>query len=213
MVHTNVSSWDTMKCASSARDLAEHCYLPLSHNFYITQATFSTKLEHMLPRRGNLLITTDLKFVSVVPWRLCCQPPHLPSMRSHHDSLHHWQKELSTTATQFNRAQRKSTGKTQDLGTLIALMLSPPMWRTYTWWTTKKPVIWDMAVHANYCRFRASSKIWVLNYWHPWNRFHWSCISLQAAIPSTKRKKNSLNSCTQYRQIMKRMKWAKWKWA
>lgn len=74
-MQTNVSSWDTMKCASSARDLAEHCYLPLSHNFYITQATFWTKLEHMLPRRGNLLITTDLKFVSVVPWRLCC---HLP---------------------------------------------------------------------------------------------------------------------------------------
>lgn len=83
-MQTGVSSWDTMKCASSARDLAEH-YLPLSHNFLHHVSHILNEIRaHVAPKRqfvdkntprGNLLITTDLKIVSMVPWRLCC---HLP---------------------------------------------------------------------------------------------------------------------------------------
>lgn len=101
-------------------------------------------------------------------------------MRSHHDSLHHWQKELNTTATQFSTAQRKLTWKA--------------FWEPLLHWCSalqcegqtlgEQQRSMPFETWANHCRFRASVKIWVLNYWHP---FHWSYISSQAAIPSKRK--------------------------
>lgn len=126
---------------------------------------------------------TDSEICLRGPLKAVLPPPHLPATRSHHDSLHHWQKELSTTATQFSTAQRKLTWKA--------------FWEPLLHWCSalqcegqtlgEQQRSMPLETCANHCRFRASVKIWVLNYWHPWNPFHWSYISFQAAIPSKRK--------------------------
>lgn len=187
MVQTNVSSWDAVKCAIRARDQAEHCYLPLCQFFPSLKLNAEWNYNDRL---GNLPSWSLESCAATSPFACHEVPPRLASPLTKRNSV-----PLPHKLAQLNTSRQEK----QYLGTLIALMLSPPVRRADTWWT-KKHATWDLAVRANYCRFRAGLEIWVLNYWHPWNPFHWSYISFHAEIPSQRKKKSekntALNSCT-----------------